>query len=138
MAMPLAFAGLFVKDIDRAATFYAEAFGLPELTDMSTDIFRPFDLGNGTVLALHAYDAYALVGLDEHVGSTGVRSLLTFDPGSADAVDAGVERLVAAGATLVEGPFVTVYNARQAVFHDPEGHVVRLSHQLPGRPPVAP
>jgi predicted enzyme related to lactoylglutathione lyase len=70
------------------------------------------------------------VGLDEHAGSTGVRSLLTFDPGSADAVDAGVETVVAAGGTLVKGPFVTGYNARQAVFSDPEGHVVRLSHQL--------
>jgi predicted enzyme related to lactoylglutathione lyase len=128
--MPLVFTGLFVDDLEREATFYAEAFGLEEIVEMRADIFRAFSLGNGTMLALHAPAAYGLVGLEDHAGSAGVRSLLTFDPGSADAVDAGVARVVAAGGTLVKAPFVTVYNARQAVFYDPEHHVVRLSHQM--------
>ena len=46
------------------------------------------------------------------------------------AVDAGVESLLALGATLVKGPFVTVYNARQVVLFDPDGHAFRLSHYI--------
>jgi catechol 2,3-dioxygenase-like lactoylglutathione lyase family enzyme len=128
--MPLSMASLFVKDLERAATFYHDAFGLEEVVELRSDIFRALVLAEGCLLALHADPAYRLVGLEEAAGSVGIRSMLTFDPGSAAAVDSGVATVVAAGATLVKGPFVTVYNARQAVFLDPDGHAVRLSHQL--------
>ncbi len=131
MGMPLAFVSIFADDLDALGTFYADAFGLSEHAHYRTPIFRSFDLGGGASLALHAHEAYALVGLDDHRSTSGVASMLTFDPGSAEAVDAETQRLVARGATLVKGPYVTVYHARQAVLFDPEGNVVRLSHQLP-------
>ena len=130
MAMPLAYVSLFAKDLDRLGDFYVAAFGLTEHEEMRTPIFRSLDLGNGTALALHGAEAYELVGLAEHSSPTGVASMLTFDPGSAEAVDDAVDRLVELGATLVKAPFVTVYDARQVVLADPDGHVFRLSHYL--------
>ena len=52
---------------------------------------------------------------------------VTFDLGSAEQVDAAIDALVALGATLVQGPFTTYYEARQAVMTDPEGNVFRIS-----------
>ena len=130
MGMPLAYVSLFAKDLERLGDFYVEAFGLTENEAMRTPIFRSIELGNGSAIALHGAEAYDLVGLGDHASPSGVAAMLTFDPGSADAVDAEVDRLVALGATLVKGPFVTVYDARQAVFFDPDGHVFRLSHYM--------
>jgi catechol 2,3-dioxygenase-like lactoylglutathione lyase family enzyme len=130
MAMPLAYISLFATDLDRLARFYVDGLGLVEQEALRTPIFRSLDLGNGTMLALHGAEAYALLGLEARAAASGVRTMLTFDPGSAPAVDEHVEVLTGLGATLVKGPFVTAYHARQAVLADPDGHVVRLSHQI--------
>lgn len=130
MTMPLAYVSLFATDLDRLATFYRTGFGLEEVEALRSPIFRAFDLGSGVMLALHGAEAYGLLDLEDHAAGSGVRAMLTFDPGSAEAVDDHVEKIVAAGGVLVKGPFVTIYNARQAVFFDPDGHVVRISHYL--------
>ena len=130
MGMPLAYVSLFASDLDRLADFYQQGFGLAENVEMRTPIFRSLELAPGIALALHGAAAYELVGLGEHAEPSGVSSMLTFDPGSVEAVDAHIDVLVGLGATLVKGPFVTVYNARQAVLFDPDGHVVRVSHYI--------
>lgn len=130
MGMSFAYVSLFASDLDRLGDFYVRGIGLVEHDHMRTPIFRSLDLGGGAALALHGAEAYELVGLGEHASPTGVASMLTFDPGSVEAVDAGVEPLLALGATLVKGPFVTVYNARQVVLFDPDGHAFRLSHYI--------
>ena len=84
-------------------------------------------------LGFHHDDAYDLLGLADERRPTGTRVHCTFDAGDAAAIDRSAERLRAAGATVLKEPFTTYYGARQVVFADPEGNVMRLStpqHEL--------
>lgn len=115
----------FCTDHEALAEFYATAFGLEPVEEVASPIFVALDAG-GVALGFHADEAHDLLGVaDRRGGSTAHH--VTFDLGTAEAVDAAIEPLVALGATLVQGPFTTYYDARQAVLTDPEGNVFRIS-----------
>jgi len=121
---------LFCRDHRALAAFYAEAFGFGPVDAVESPIFTALDAGR-FVLGFHADEAYDLLGLADQRDQAGNRVHITFDVGSFDDVDAAAPAMVAAGATLVQGPFTT-YDARQVVLTDPEGNVFRISSSQPG------
>jgi predicted enzyme related to lactoylglutathione lyase len=107
------------------ADFYSAAFGFPRVPEVESPIFVALAAG-GVALGFHADEALDLLGVaDRRGGATG--NHVTFDLGTAEAVEASVERFTALGATVVKGPFTTYYDARQVVYLDPEGNVFRVS-----------
>lgn len=114
-------------DIVGLSTFYAELFDLEEAVDYRSDIFRGLLLGT-TMLGFSAPAAYELLGLTDRANPTGTGQYLTFDMPDDAAVDARVERAVALGATVIQGPFETYYNAWQCVLADPADNVFRINH----------
>ena len=117
---------IFCRDHVRLADWYRSAFGWPEIDAVRSPIFRALDAGS-VALGFHHDDAYDLLGLDDERGAVGTRIHLTLDVGTEAAVDAAEALLVAAGAAIRKAPFTTYYQARQIVFTDPEGNVMRLS-----------
>jgi len=124
-------ASIFCRDHRALADFYVAAFGFPEVETVASPIFIGLDAGH-VVLGFHADDAYDLLGLASERGRPGNRIHLTFDVGSFADVDAAADPLVALGATVVQGPFTTYYDARQVVLTDPEGNVFRISSSQAG------
>jgi len=122
---------MFCRDHRALAAFYAEAFGFGPVDAVESPIFTALDAGR-FVLGFHADEAYDLLGLADQRDQAGNRVHITFDVGSFDDVDAAAPAMVAAGATLVQGPFTTYYDARQVVLTDPEGNVFRISSSQPG------
>jgi len=137
---------IFCRDHRALAAFYAEAFGFGPVDAVESPIFTALDAGR-FVLGFHAEEAYDLLGLADQrdrrdqldepgqpveAGQAGNRVHITFDVGSFDDVDEAAPAIAAAGATLVQGPFTTYYDARQVVFTDPEGNVFRISSSQPG------
>jgi uncharacterized glyoxalase superfamily protein PhnB len=119
----------FCRDHVALAAFYQQAFGFERVDEVTSEIFVALDAG-GVALGFHADDAYDLLGLGERRDTLSAHHV-TFDLGTAAAVDAAVDVLVGLGATLVQGPFTTYYDARQAVLADPEGNVLRISDTQP-------
>jgi predicted enzyme related to lactoylglutathione lyase len=117
---------LMCRDHHRQCEFYRQAFGWPEIDAVSSPIFRALDAGP-VAIGFHADEAFDLLGLAEWRGGDATALHVTIDVGSAAAVDAAVAGLVALGATVVQGPFTTYYDARQVVLRDPEGNVFRIS-----------
>lgn len=115
----------FCRDHLALAAFYRDAFGFEEVTAVRSPIFCALAAG-GVALGFHADEAHELLGVADRRGVRG-GTHVTFDLTTAAAVEAAVPRLVALGATLVQGPFTTYYEARQAVLVDPEGNVLRIS-----------
>lgn len=116
---------LMCRDHVALADFYTAAFGFERVPEVESPIFVALAAG-GVALGFHADDAFDLLEVgDRRGGTTG--NHVTFDLGTAAAVDASVERFTVLGATLVKGPFTTYYEARQVVYLDPEGNVFRVS-----------
>jgi predicted enzyme related to lactoylglutathione lyase len=115
----------FCADHDALAAFYREAFGFEPVAEVQSPIFTALDAG-GVALGFHADEAYDLLGVGDRRGALGPTHV-TIDLGTAEAVETSVERLTALGATVVQGPFTTYYDARQVVFLDPEDNVLRVS-----------
>ena len=121
---------IFCSDHRALAAWYAGTFGFAEIEALSSPIFTALSAG-GVALGFHHADAAALLDLDAERAATGTRLHCTFDAGDAAAIDAAAGRLRAAGARLIKEPFDTYYGARQVVFADPEGNVMRLSTSQP-------
>jgi uncharacterized glyoxalase superfamily protein PhnB len=117
---------MMCRDHHRQCEFYRDAFGWPELGAVTSPIFRALDAGP-MALGFHADEAFDLLGMADWRYSDGTSLHVTIDVGSAEAVDAAVDGLVALGATVIQGPFTTYYDARQVVLRDPEGNVFRIS-----------
>jgi catechol 2,3-dioxygenase-like lactoylglutathione lyase family enzyme len=107
------------------ADFYAAAFGFVRVPEVQSPIFVALRAG-GVALGFHADEAHDLLAVGDRRGGT-TANHLTFDLGTAAAVEASVDRLTALGATVVKGPFTTYYGARQVVFADPEDNLFRVS-----------
>ena len=119
---------LMCTDHVALATFYESAFHFHRVPEVESPIFVALRAG-GVALGFHADEAFDLLGVGERRGGSSANHI-TISLGTVEAVEASVDRLTALGATLVKGPFTTYYDARQAVFTDPEGNVLRVSeHQ---------
>ena len=116
-------------DHESLAGFYRDAFGFEVIPEVGSPIFTALDAG-GVALGFHAEDAYDLLGIGDRRNVLGPTHV-TIDLGTVDAVEASVERLTDLGASVVQGPFTTYYDARQVVFLDPERNVLRVSDTQP-------
>ncbi len=124
-------ASYFCTDHRALSAFYAASFGWPEIEAVRSPIFTALDAG-GVVVSFHHDEAFDLLGLADRRDQAGNRLHLTLDVGSFADVDAAVEPLVALGATVIQGPFTTYYDARQVVLADPEDNVLRISSSQAG------
>lgn len=110
---------LFVEDLDRARTFYAEVFELPvHFEDDDSAVFR---FGPTLVNLLKAAAAPELIAPAVIAGpQAGNRFQLTLH---VDDVDALCETLRAKGVPLLNGPVDRPWGPRTASFQDPAGHI---------------
>jgi predicted enzyme related to lactoylglutathione lyase len=125
----LSYVNVFARDVVALSGFYRHVFGFPEIEAIRSPIFRGIDTGRSCI-GFNAPEAYELLHLAEHAGSTGVRFLLNIDVDSQDDVDRLVPVALQAGATLVKPPYKTYYDWYQAVLLDPEQNVFRINYMM--------
>ncbi|WP_144107118.1 VOC family protein [Paraburkholderia sp. BCC1886] len=125
----LSYVNVFARDVVALSGFYQHVFGFAEIEAIRSPIFRGLATGKSS-LGFNALDAYALLHLEDHAETRGVKFLLNIDVDSQADVDRMVPLAVAAGATLVKPPYVTYYNWYQAVLLDPEGNVFRINFMM--------
>ena len=117
---------IFARDLEGLTAFYAGLLELAEKTELRSPIYRALDAG-AVMIAFNAFEAYALLKLEDFSQTSGVRSLLTFEVGSADEVARITREAVARGGRVVKEPYDTAYGSRQSVLFDPEGNAFRLN-----------
>lgn len=137
-AARLAYVNLFARDIVALSGFYAALFGFAEIVGHRSPIYRCLD-ANGAELGFNAADAYALLNLEsrrpDDRGPLPLGVYFTLELDSAAAVDRVAEDCVRRGGAVLKAPYLTYYNARQAVLADPEGNVFRINHRIAARTP---
>jgi predicted enzyme related to lactoylglutathione lyase len=127
----LSYVNVFARDHRALMRFYADLLGFSELEQWRSAIFGCLDAG-GAILGFHAEQAFELLAVaDRKPRTPAINVYATFELANVAAVDAGVERAVALGATLIKPQYRTYYDSYQAVLADPEGNVFRLNHELP-------
>jgi len=121
----LGYVNIFARDVVAISDFYAGLFGLDEIRESRTPIFRGLKT-KGANLGFNAAEAYALLNLEEFSGR-GIKSFLTFDVAGIAEVDRLTPIAVARGATLLKAPFTTYYGWYQSVLLDLEGNAFRIN-----------
>lgn len=109
------FIALQVRDLDRAATFYEQAVGLTR---------APFSPPHAIVFDTQPTFAVRepAEGVDLEAGPLGLGVALWLHDPDAPALH---DRLVAAGATIVQAPFGGPFGTT-FVFQDPDGYLVTI------------
>ena len=136
-AARLAYANIFARDPSALALFYQRVFGFAEITANRSPIFVCLDAG-GIELGFNAEQAYGLMGLGDRKPRTvaALRTFLTIEVSTPDAIDRAVTATLENGGRLVRAAYDTYYNARQAIMEDPEGNVFRINHRKGPRIPA--
>lgn len=139
VAARLAYVNLFARDIVALSGFYTALFGFPEIAAHRSPIYRCLD-AQGAELGFNAAEAYALLNLQTRQPMDAENPLplgvyFTIELDSADAVDRAARQCAQLGGTVLKPPYLTYYNARQAVLADPEGNVFRVNHRVGARTP---
>jgi lactoylglutathione lyase len=119
-----AFVNLYTRDIEAGLRFYRDLLGFHETfrtprTGVPTHVemqLNGFGLGLGTVEA-----ARQRHGVEASPGSPSMVVVVW-----AHDVDAAFERLVAAGAPIVQPPHNTGNSNRNALLRDPDGNLVEI------------
>jgi predicted enzyme related to lactoylglutathione lyase len=134
----IAYVNILARDIERLSKFYADLFGFPEIEGHRSPIYRCLDAG-AVELGFNAPTAYELLGLKgrEPGTSDAIRAYVTIEVVSREMVEAAPARVVALGGRVIKAPYVTYYNAWQAVLEDPEGNMFRINHRMGARQPWA-
>ena len=123
----LAMVNLFSGDIEQLGDFYGGVLGLEEMTALRSPIFRAFE-GGGCMLGINDRKAFDLLSLEDGLGGQGVRTMLTFQVASREAVDEAVKRTIEAGGRLAHAPYDAGYGWF-AVLLDPQGNALRVGHR---------
>ena len=112
--------GLFVADLERAIAFYGGTLGFElKRRDVGFAEFRTEGVG----LALwEVADVTQALELAESPRQ-GLTAMVAVRVGTADAVDALHDALVAKGVRIVQAPTTHAWNARTAYFSDPDGNL---------------
>ena len=137
----IAYINLLARDVAALSGFYERVFGFAEIVAHRSPIYRCLD-GGAVELGFNADQAYDLLGIgdrrpDRHAsGSAPVRAYFTIEVASQDAVDAAAAAAAAEGGRVIKPPYLTYYNARQAVLEDPEGNMFRVNHRIGPRQPA--
>ena len=130
MTVTLASTFIPVHDPDAALGFYRDGLGLQVLNDVASDGFRWVTVGaEGQDVAIVLFQPHG--GRSQAEGD----ALLTLvTQGSlqaaifrSDDLDATFERLVAAGAEVLEEPTDQPWGVRDCAFRDPSGNLVRIA-----------
>jgi uncharacterized glyoxalase superfamily protein PhnB len=133
MALPVApipvsvnLVSIFCADHRGLAEWYGATFGFSEIVALTSPLFIALDAG-AVAMGFHHDDAYDLLGLPGERRPRGTKIHATFDAGDTATIDAALPTLIERGAVVIKEPFTTYYGARQIVFADPEGNIMRLS-----------
>lgn len=113
---------LGVADVERSKSFYREGFGWQPVFENEDIAF--FQM-NGFVFALWGQDDLAGDMQRAHTGSSGFA--LAHNVESASAVDDAIERLVAAGATLLRAADEPPHGGFRGYVADPDGHAWEIA-----------
>lgn len=122
----LSYVNLFCRDIDAVFAFYNHLFGLDEIVESRSPMFRGARTG-GASIGFSAFGAYELLGLLEKADDGGDRALITFEVEDREAVNHRTAKAADLGAEVVKPPFETYYGWYQSVLRDPEGHPFRIN-----------
>jgi lactoylglutathione lyase len=118
-----AFPIIYADDVDRLVTFYVEAFGFelgmrfPNDGTIEYAFLKLPPLGIG----IGRYPESSASGTEAHPGRPAFELWIY-----AEDVDEAVERVCAAGATLLELPADQPWGERVAFVADPEGHPIHI------------
>ncbi len=118
---------LFVEDVDRAVSFYREAFGLEPAFAEETDAM--FRLENTLLFLTKSSEAPRMIA-PAVAGSPGNGPRHVFAI-IVDDVDAVCAELTGKGVTLLNGPEDRSWGMRTANFQDPDGYVWEIATELP-------
>ena len=133
----IAYVNIFARDIVALSGFYARLFGFAEIEAHRSPIYRCLDAG-GVELGFNAPEAYGLLGIADRKPRppAPVTTYVTIEIATRAALEAIVVAACAAGGRVITPPYVTYYNAIQAVLEDPEGNVFRVNHRMGPRLPA--
>jgi len=120
---------LFVEDVDRAVSFYREAFGLEPAFAEETDAM--FRLENTLLFLTKSSEAPRMIApaVAGRPGN-GPRHVFAI---IVDDVDAVCAELTGKGVTLLNGPEDRSWGMRTANFQDPDGYVWEIATELPDK-----
>jgi catechol 2,3-dioxygenase-like lactoylglutathione lyase family enzyme len=120
---------LFVEDVDRASSFYRQAFGLQPAFEDDTDAM--FSLENTLLFLTKSSEAPRMIA-PAVAGSPGNGPRHVFAI-IVDDVDAVCAELTGKGVTLLNGPEDRSWGMRTANFQDPDGYVWEIATELPSK-----
>jgi catechol 2,3-dioxygenase-like lactoylglutathione lyase family enzyme len=124
---------LFVEDLAKAKTFYAEVFALPLVYEDDDSVV--FHFGNTLVNLLVSSEATVLIEpAPVAPAGNGARVQFTID---VDDVDAMCAELTARGVELLNGPMDRPWGVRTASFRDPAGHIWEIARSNDAAAPPA-
>lgn len=109
---------LYVNDIDRSRSFYADLLGLPVVDDSHGRL--QLKIGSSTRLVLHPTE---VDGVDLKAARHGRCEVYL----QVDDVDAWVEELAGQGVPVLQQPTTEPWRERDAVVLDPDGLSVYLT-----------
>lgn len=121
---------LFCRDIEAQSAFYQSILGWSDVPEATSPIYRAL-AQDGTRLAFHSREAYALLDLEARERGFGsaqqLATLLTFVIEDHRAIEGIAQKVVALGGRITKPAFATYYHHWQIVFEDPEGNIARIS-----------
>lgn len=127
MTIKISVASFISKDFVGLFQYYSDLFGLTEIPEMHSDIFRGADL-DGVMLGFSSAAVYDMLNISEWRDYQGTNQYLTFECETDEEVTALSEKAVALGGRLLHEPYRTYYGAWQSVLADPQNNVFRLNH----------
>jgi len=111
------FVTIATKDFDRAAAFYGETLGLPELKRWGNMPAAEFETGNLTIAVMQS-DAF---GLDFHANNHPLEFRVDdFDTAQSELRSRGVE---------FKGETIDSGFCKQGFFEDPDGNTLAIHHR---------
>ncbi|MEO8541231.1 MAG: VOC family protein [bacterium] len=114
---------LFAEDLDAMRGFYQDVFELPVF--FQDDNSAVFKFGDTLINILRVSEAPGLIA-PAPVAAPGAGSRFQFTL-SVDDVDEMCAKLVARGASLLNGPMDRPWGPRTASFQDPAGHIWEIA-----------
>jgi predicted lactoylglutathione lyase len=121
----LNFINIFARDVVALSNFYTALFGFAELDGTRSPIFRALNVGKIN-MGFNAYDAHALLNLNQPVTDTAIATFMSFAVDSEAEVDRLTDAAVEMGCTLMKAPSTTYYGWYQSVLLDPEHNAFRI------------
>ena len=131
MTISLQYCQITVNDPEESLPFYRDGLGMEVRNDVSGTGFRWVTLGSGAepaaeivLSAPHAGRSQADGDILQELLVKGVLPIIVF---RTDNLDTAFEKLVAAGAEVLQEPMEQQWGPRDCAFRDPSGNTVRIT-----------